>query len=421
MKILTIVENLGLGGTERVAQNFSIGYQRSNCQTKVLATKSLGVRAGFLDNENIEVFDGSTNLESSIRKIKNWKPDIIHIHRPGYFNEMNGILASLKGKDTKVIETNIFARPDYSSTANLVDAHLNLSNWCLWKWEQWTRGLNQLGVLIPNLIDCDQFINRAQPEDKSPHVKALPKDAIILGRIGQSLLAKWDEMIFKVLQELLKKSDKYYLVLVGLPGKLKQRLKTYNQQVQEHTLIIDLISNDDELNLLYQSFDIFLHAAQIGESFGMVLAEAHLNKVPIVTLNTPLKDNSQNEIVGNNRGGFVVSDKKNMIKAVELLAEDRDLRSKFGLAGYQHILANFERNTVTQKTLLLCETLLKNLGSNHTIKALDQIGIQTHVDDSTIEELSKNIMGNVALHEKLLLKILQNPSFYKNYLKYKGQ
>lgn len=421
MKILTIVENLGLGGTERVAQNFSIGYQSANCPTKVLATKSLGLRADILANENIEVFDGSSNLEASIKAINSWKPDVIHIHRPGYFNEMNAILASIKSKGTKVIETNIFARPDYSNTAHLVDAHLNLSNWCLWKWQQWTKGLNQLGVLIPNLIDCDQFIDREQPHGKSHHVDALPKDAIILGRIGQALFAKWDEIIFRVLQELLKKSDKYYLVLVGLPEVLKQKLKTYDRLVQEHTLIIDPISNDEELNLLYQSFDIFLHAAQIGESFGMVLAEAHLNKIPIVTLHTPLKDNSQNEIVGNNRGGFVVADQKNMVKAVELLAADKDLRMKLGLAGYQHILTNFERNIVTQKALLLCEILLKDLSRSQTLQALNQSHIKTHVDDALINELNKNIMGTVAPHEKLLLKILQNPIFYKNYLKYKGQ
>jgi glycosyltransferase involved in cell wall biosynthesis len=421
MKILTIVENLGLGGTERVAQNFAIGYQNSNCETKVLATKSLGLRAEILATKNIEVFDGSKNLDACIQEINQWKPEIIHIHRPGYFNEMNGLLTALKNKDTKVIETNIFARPDYSASAHLVDAHLNLSNWCLWKWQQWTKGLHQLGVLMPNLIDCDQFIDHPQTAERSAHVQHLPQDAIILGRIGQALFAKWDEIIFKVLEELLQKSDKYYLVLVGLPDVLQQKLKTYSPKVQAHTLVIDPISNDKELNTLYQSFDIFLHAAQIGESFGMVLAEAHLNKVPIVTLNTPLKDNSQNEIVGHNRGGFVVSDQKHMVEAVELLAADTNLRAKFGQAGYQHILTHFERDTVSQKTLALCEILLKNLDRSQTIKALNEKDIKTHVPDTLINDLNNNIMGHVPLHQRFLLKILQNPIFYKNYLKYKGQ
>ena len=48
--------------------------------------------------------------------------------------------------------------------------------------------------------------------------------------------------------------------------------------------------------------DGFLHVSRIGESFGMVLCEAMLCGVPVVTLSTPLKDNSQLEVVGPRRG-----------------------------------------------------------------------------------------------------------------------
>ncbi|RZL50264.1 MAG: hypothetical protein EOO93_23695, partial [Pedobacter sp.] len=153
MKILTLVESLGLGGTERVAQNFSIGYQNLGCDVKALTINGLGERTTYLNAHNIEVFDGKKDLTASIKSIIKWNPDIIHIHRPGYHNEMNELLALIKSDHTKVIETNIFARPDYSNTSHLVDVHFLLSNWCLWKWQQWTRGLNQIGAIIPNLLD----------------------------------------------------------------------------------------------------------------------------------------------------------------------------------------------------------------------------------------------------------------------------
>ncbi|RZJ82443.1 MAG: glycosyltransferase, partial [Flavobacterium sp.] len=393
MKILTLVESLGIGGTERVAQNFSIGYQNLNCETKVLTTNGLGKRSEYLTAKNIEVFDGKEDLAKSIKAIIKWKPDIIHIHRPGYFNEMNNLLHLLKTTNTKVVETNIFARPDFSKSANLVDVHFHLSNWCLWKWGKWTRGLNQIGAVIPNLIDCEKFKNKPNRLSRHLHLASLSHQAIILGRVGQPIAAKWDIVIFDVLAELLKKNQNYYLVLVGLPPELKTSLKGYDKMVQDHTILIDTISNDDELNSLYQDFDVFLHASKIGESFGMVLAEAHLNKVPIVTMNTPLKDNSQNEIVGNNRGGFVVSDKRNMIKAIEKLTNDKALGINFGLAGQQYIIHNFEMNLIAGKSLQLCEILQKNLNKNKTCLEINQNGVQTKCDDSTIQALNQNIMG----------------------------
>ncbi|MDQ7947318.1 MAG: glycosyltransferase family 4 protein [Pedobacter sp.] len=419
MKILTIVENLGLGGTERVAQNFSIGYQQANCDTKVLATKALGMRATYLAEKNIEVLPGGESLQQSIEKINRWKPDVIHIHRPGYYNELNRLLPLIKLSDTKVIETNIFARPDYSSSANLIDAHLHLSNWSLWKWQKWTGNLNQLGAVVPNLIDCSQ-IKTVTKGIRHPRLAHLPTGAIILGRIGQPIIAKWNGIIFDALQALLKKDEKYHLALVGLPEILKEKLKSYPQQVQDHVHLLDPIYNDQELNMLYQSFDIFLHASQIGESFGMVLAEAHLNEIPIVTLNTPLKDNTQNELVGNGRGGFVVTDLTNMIKAIELIANNLNLAEQFGKAGAAHIRENFELGFVTGKALVLCEVLSKNYSRQQTLQALHTHQIVTHCNDQRIRELCNNMMGELSLKEKILLKLIHMPLFYRNYLKAKG-
>jgi hypothetical protein len=224
MKILTVVENLGLGGTERVAQNFSVGYKNSNCDTKVLATKALGVRAAYLADENIEVFDGGKDFEKSVQQINAWKPDIIHIHRPGYANEMNNLLPLIKSGNTKVIETNVFARPDYSRSAHLVDAHLHLSNWCLWKWQNWTKNLDQLGVILPYLVDCDK-IKITEKTGRHRSLDKVPQNGIILGRIGQPIPAKWNGMIFDVLQSLLQKKRSLLFSFGRFTGIFKGKIK----------------------------------------------------------------------------------------------------------------------------------------------------------------------------------------------------
>ena len=50
---------------------------------------------------------------------------------------------------------------------------------------------------------------------------------------------------------------------------------------------IAFLKDDKELSNCYSAIDIFVHAANQGESFGMVLAEAQLCQTPIITLSTP--------------------------------------------------------------------------------------------------------------------------------------
>jgi dTDP-4-amino-4,6-dideoxygalactose transaminase len=163
-----------------------------------------------------------------------------------------------------------------------------------------------------------------------------------------------------------------------------------------------------------------LHASQIGESFGMVLAEAHLNGIPIITLNTPLNDNTQNELIGNGRGGFVVTDQENMIKAIEMIANDKALGKTMGQAGATYIRNNYELKVITDKALTLCNILLKNMDRNQTIHALQENHIVTKVDQDIIKTLNENMMGKLSIKDRILSKIIHLPVFYKNYLKLKG-
>lgn len=50
MKILTVVCGLGIGGTERTAENFSIGLMRCGYDVKVYASSEGGERAEICAN-----------------------------------------------------------------------------------------------------------------------------------------------------------------------------------------------------------------------------------------------------------------------------------------------------------------------------------------------------------------------------------
>lgn len=409
-----------MGGTERAAQNFSLGYRNAGCYVKVLGLNGLGLRAVMLQQEGIEVFDGSVSRAEVLMQLKNWNPDIIHIHRSGFANaEMMEAVKILKHGDNRVLETNVFARPDYSNDAKLIDVHLQLSNWCLWKWKKWTANLKPLplGTVIPYPVNTNEILE-IKERTKLKKIDGIPDNAFILGRIGQPFLSKWDGIIFDVLQDLLIGDESYFLILIGLPDELIIKLAAYPEAVRNHVILLPTTNSDEELGALYKTFHCFLHAAKIGESFGMVLAEAMLYECPVVTLSTPLKDNSQLEVVGHERGGLITADKTNMVKAIQKLKENEALRKQYGLNGYEYVKEHYSLEAVTASAIRVAEAALSSKSREQLKRNLEPLN-RININTKGIFAIGKNIIGEISLLTKVKMLLVHNAFVYRTFLKLK--
>jgi hypothetical protein len=422
MKILTIVNGLGMGGTERAAQNFSLGYRNAGCDVKVLGLNGLGQRAESLQREGITVYNGAISRETVLMQLKDWNPDIIHIHRSGFANvEMMHAVKALKNEKNRVLETNVFARPDYSDDAKLIDVHLQLSNWCLWKWRMWTATISPapLGVVVPYPVNTGEIL-AIKGRTKAKKIAGIPDDAFIMGRIGQPFLSKWDGIIFDVLQNLVQTSEPYFLVLVGLPDELKTKLAAYPRSVRDHVILLPTTGSDDELGSLYKTFHCFLHAAKIGESFGMVLAEALLYECPVITLSTPLKDNSQLEVVGHKRGGLIVADKAGMVKAIKQLKENEVLRKQYGSNGYRYVKTHYCQETVTALAMAVANAALSSKNREQLQLNLGSLqSSSTSINTKDIFAAGKNVMGKFSVLTRIKMLLVHNAFIYRMFLKLK--
>ena len=335
MKILTVVFDLGPGGTQRVAVNYAVGYKENGIESAVLAHRGTGVREEFLDNKGIPVFVGGATLDKrklGVSAALEWNPDVVHIHRTGYPDAESGaVLRQLADGRRKVMETNVFARFDRTSDCDLIDLHLMLSHWCLWKFERWSshRAQRPVAAVVPNAVDSKNFYPLTSIEkNKVRREWGIPGDAFVFGRIGQPGHAKWSPCIFPAFTRVAKSNSEAYLVLVGLPSGYEQYISKLPKDVKDRVITLPFQHGDANLRLCYGGMDVFLHAARIGESFGMVLCEAMLCGVPVITLATPCKDNSQGEVVGHNVGGLVVRQKRYITKAMLLLMKDDILHSR---------------------------------------------------------------------------------------------
>lgn len=423
MRVLTIVEDLGPGGTQRAAQNYTLGYKQAGYETAVLAMNAGGSREQELKNADIPVFIGGKLPEEQSRALQyanEWKPDIIHIHRRGFAEPKTAyVLKELKTSHNRVLETNVFSRVDYSSDRNLIDVHLQLSYWCLWKWKQWSCGINPLpiGTVLPYMIDTSAFYSVSSDiQNAFRNFYGIPQEAFVFGRIGQRSLPKWSPIIFAAFAEVAKKYPQAYLLLIGLPDELRPLLASISTTVRQRIIEIPFIQGDENLRTCYSAIDVFLHASSIGESFGMVLAESQLCGCPVITLSTPHKDNSQLEVVGHKRGGLIVTNQESMIEAMVQLVEDKTLRQYLSQEGSKWVKSKYDICEVMPTLLKISQIALAS-ENRYQLKArlINEPEIVMNVDWLDIQELLINTIGTTSLKERVLMHIVHNYLFYRLY------
>jgi len=217
VKILTVVYSLEKGGTQRAAQNFAEAYRDLGHSSKLLFTKHSGVRRNQLIDNNIDVY-GPIDTES-LGVLRDWKPDVLHIHSHGLtFNDVALLKSTLLPRHTW--ETNVFSYP--SEFSRFVDRSFQLSKWGQYLYLKRGGELSKTCV-VPYPVNTARFQRSSQSSIGIVRRKlGLSIDDIIVGRIGQSYDSKWSPHLIrgfdklredhKSLKRLLKKRGKRWLL-----------------------------------------------------------------------------------------------------------------------------------------------------------------------------------------------------------------
>lgn len=143
---------------------------------------------------------------------------------------------------------------------------------------------------------------------------------------------------------------------------------------------------------------MFLHIANQGESFGMVLAESLLCETPIITLNTPWRDNSQCEVVG--KGGICVNTINDFYKEMIKLYNNKSLRDKLGENGREYIINKYDYLLVAKDS----------------INAIDNVDLNKNDEISFYKMYHSRLFVNKLI--SLLLWIKFNVRYSHKYINY---
>jgi glycosyltransferase involved in cell wall biosynthesis len=424
MRILTITKDLASGGQQRTAQNFVLGYQERGHENAVFSVLAGGPRAEVLREAGVPIFTGSNapeDREATARQAAHWQPDVIHLHSKGAMMpamaEALQALQSALPEPRPVIESNSFGRPDYQHECRLVDVHMLKSRWMLWKWRKWTQHLQPrpIGTVIPNTVDTDSFYPAPQEEQRAfRNEHGVPPEAFVFGCVARPSDLKWPPILFQAFARVAAERPDVYLMAAGLTSRARDRVGKMKPQARRRIVELPFMESDRVLRTCYSSMDVFLHACTAGESFGMIFVESMACKTPIITLNTPAKNNSQLEVVGHERGGLIANDRRSMIEAMQRLMDDAPLRRQLAEDGAEHVRSTYTLEQVMPRLLHLAKIADRADTREDLEEALlENTAFPTEVSDKDVNYLLANTLGRVSLTQRALMRLVHRPRLYR--------
>ena len=417
IRFLTLISSLTRGGTERAAVNYAFGYHRAGFPSAVLAYGGGGTREAQLRAEGIPVFIGGESppeLERAAAEAREWAPDILHLNRPGIADATSAAaIRALIHPRLRVLETNVFGYVDSSPDRMMIDLHLHLSRWCLWKWTQSIKGVEPRspGVVIPYSVDASSF-NVNSPEARIANRRSfgIPDSAFVFGRIGQPSAPKWSPDLITAFEAVAKMEPKAWLAVCGLPDTLQAMAARLPAEVRSRVVELPITNSDAELSRYYSLMDTFVHVSEKGESFGMVLCEAMLCEIPVITMSSPLRDNSQIEVVPSGKAGIVVQDLPGLIRAMSDIQKDDAAFQSMRHYSRQSVTDRFDIPVVTRQLISVAQIALAANSSQELARRLaENRNFQSAAPARLYRDLLASANLTPSLSDRILASLVNQP------------
>jgi len=348
IRVLEAVNQLGLGGTEYTLQLFANFLDKRYFEVTVLSLLEGGDREQILKDLGIEVFVLNGDFSRLPALLDN--TDVLHWHGGGAMDsDLFQVIQT--HKPSLVIQTNVFGIYDASPLYNFVDYDLYVSNMILVRrMEQDSKledNFSYKRKVLPNPIDIDR-INQMMPTDLqvSEFKKKMGLDShFIVGRIGRADNYKFDMITLSGFAKFARKVPEARFLLIGATPEMIAHAASLG--IQDKLVIQENTINFQDLLIYYKSMDVFLAISQIGESFGMVIAEAMTVGTPVVTASTENRDNAQIELVDHGKSGIVVKHSRTAIsRALQRLYRNPDLRQQLAVESKLKVAAAYKAQSI---------------------------------------------------------------------------
>lgn len=300
---------------------------RAGCFAKV-SSQSLSLSYGKLLKQTIDSFD----------------PDIVVFHYPNPF-AAHYLLKFLKKKTRLYIYWHLdivkqrilrtFFKPQNKKLIKRANKIIATSPNYI-EGSPWMQQVKKKCVVIPNCINVERFERTPSVAEIEKKIKEDNEGKIICLAVGRHTEYKG----FKYLIEASKYLDDRFRIYITGKGELTEELKK-QASGDDKVIFLGLVS-DDELKAYMSAMDIFCFSSITkNEAFGLALAEAMYYEKAPVTFTIP--GSGVNYVSINGETGIEVPnrDVKAYAEAMTKLANDKELREKYGKAAKKRVVENF--------------------------------------------------------------------------------
>lgn len=202
-------------------------------------------------------------------------------------------------------------------------------------------------------INLDQFKFSDKSRNFWRHQLSFSPEQIVIGIIARLFELKGHDDIIQIASEVVKRYPNIRFVFIG-DGVLKDQfnLKIQNLNLQNHFVLMGLMS-PEKIAEIYSMFDIVVHPS-LREGLARVIPEAMAAKLPVISYDV----GGAKEVIHHGKNGFLLKprDLDGLLKSIETLAENPEMRQKMGQNGYHRVYPEFlKQNMVDQINKLYLE------------------------------------------------------------------
>ena len=209
-------------------------------------------------------------------------------------------------------------------------------------------GVKEKCVIIPNCIDTERLQVTQEVKKRAAEIKRENDGKTICFGIGRHVPYKG----YRYLIEAARHLDNTFKIYIGGCGPLTDELKSQAAGLENVEFLGKI--KDDELGAYLTACDIFCFPSVTkNEAFGIALAEGMYFAKPAVTFTVPGSGVNYVSLDGVTGIECPNSDSKAYAEALKKLAENPELRVKYGKAANQRVLDNFTKEIFDKNLMRL--------------------------------------------------------------------
>lgn len=360
------------GGTEQIARDVVLSLKNEYIQ-KVIAFND--EKKDKIDNvDGIEVVKCgcftkiaaqslSISYERNLHNLmEDFNPDIVVFHYPNPFVAAL-LLRELKKSKAKLVlywhldivcqkylkllftsqNKSLLARADkiIATSPNYIEG------------SKWLQSVKTKCIVIPNCINVERMEITQEIEKKVLNIRAQNKNKTICVAVGRHTEYKGFSYLIQASKFL---DDSFHIYITGT-GELTEKLHEEARGDKKITFTGRI--DDDELKSLILASDLFCFPSITkNEAFGLALAEGMYYEKPAITFS--IQGSGVNYVSLDKVTGIEVENRnvKKYADAMRLLAQNEELRVKYGKAGKKRIEENFLSTQFTKNIRNMFKSIL---------------------------------------------------------------